>query len=120
METVEGLETEGIGFRSLTEAIDKITSGGKLVFHIFGALAEFERAINRERIRAGLDAAKALGRTGGLPKKLTDADLKAAMAMLSAEDFTVDEVAKRMGGSPATLYRYLPAPRATITRNEPT
>lgn len=120
IETVEGLEARGIGFRSLTEAIDTTTSGGKLVFHIFGALAEFERSIIRERTRAGLDAAKARGRTGGRPKKLTDADLKAAKAMLADDDFTVDEVAKRMGVSPATLYRYLPAPRATITRKEPT
>ena len=120
IETVEGLEARGIGFRSLTEAIDTTTSGGKLVFHIFGALAEFERSIIRERTRAGLDAAKARGRTGGRPKKLTDADLKAAKAMLADDDFTVEEVAKRMGVSPATLYRYLPAPRATITRKEPT
>ena len=119
IETVEGLEARGIGFRSLTEAIDTTTSGGKLVFHIFGALAEFERSIIRERTRAGLDAAKARGRTGGRPKKLTDSDLKAAKAMLADDDFTVDEVAQRMGVSPATLYRYLPAPRATITRREP-
>lgn len=120
IETVEGLEARGIGFRSLTEAIDTTTSGGKLVFHIFGALAEFERSIIRERTRAGLDAAKARGRTGGRPKKLTDADLRAAKAMLADDDFTVDEVAKRMGVSQATLYRYLPAPRSTITRKEPT
>ena len=120
IETVEELEARGIGFRSLTEAIDTTTSGGKLVFHIFGALAEFERSIIRERTRAGLDAAKARGRTGGRPKKLTDADLRAARAMLADDDFTVDEVARRMGVSPATLYRYLPAPRATITRREPT
>ncbi|MEM8579605.1 MAG: recombinase family protein, partial [Pseudomonadota bacterium] len=120
IETVEGLEAQGIGFRSITEAIDTTTSGGKLVFHIFGALAEFERSIIRERTRAGLDAAKARGRTGGRPKKLTDADLKAAKAMLADDDFTVDEVAARMGVSPATLYRYLPAPRSTITRKEPT
>lgn len=120
IETVEGLEAQGIGFRSLTEAIDTTTSGGRLVFHIFGALAEFERSIIRERTRAGLDAAKARGRTGGRPKKLTDADLRAAKAMLAEDDFTVDDVARRMGVSPATLYRYLPAPRATITRKEPT
>lgn len=120
IETVEGLEARGIGFRSLTEAIDTTTSGGKLVFHIFGALAEFERSIIRERTRAGLDAAKARGQIGGRPKKLTDADLKAAKAMLAEDTFTVDEVARRMGVSTATLYRYLPAPRATITRKEPT
>ncbi|MCB0018538.1 MAG: recombinase family protein, partial [Anaerolineales bacterium] len=62
IETVEGLEEVGVGFRSLTEAIDTTTAGGKLVFHVFGALAEFERSIIRERTRAGLDAAKARGR----------------------------------------------------------
>ena len=120
IETVEGLEAHGIGFRSLTEAIDTTTSGGKLVFHIFGALAEFERSIIRERTRAGLDAARARGRTGGRPRKLKEADLRAARAMLAADDFTVEEVARRVGVSPATLYRYLPAARATITRKEPT
>lgn len=67
IETAEGLEAQGIGFRPLTEAIETTTSGGKLV-HIFGALAEFERSIIRERRRAGLDAAKARGRKGGRPK----------------------------------------------------
>lgn len=67
IETVEGVEAQGIGFCSLTEAIDTTTAGGKLVFHIFGALAEFERSIIRERTPAGLDAAKARGRRGGWP-----------------------------------------------------
>ena len=116
IETVEALEAEGIGFRSLTEAIDTTTSGGRLVFHLFGALAEFERSIIRERTRAGLDAAKARGRTGGRPRKLKEADLKAARAMLAGGDFTVGEVARQLKVSPATLYRYLPAPRSTITR----
>jgi len=81
IETVEGLEAKGIGFRSLTESIDTTTAGGKLVFHIFGALAEFERGIIRERTRAGLDAAAARGRKGGRPPKLSAEDLKAARAM---------------------------------------
>ena len=119
IETVEDLEGRGIGFRSLTEAIDTTTSGGRLVFHIFGALAEFERSIIRERTRAGLDAAKARGRKGGRPRKLNDADLKAAHAMLADDSFTVEDVAKRLNVSLATLYRYLPAARSTITRKEP-
>lgn len=119
IETVEGLEAGGIGFRSLTEAIDTTTSGGRLVFHIFGALAEFERSIIRERTRAGLDAARARGRKGGRPKKLDEADLKAAHAMLAEDTFTVEDVARRLNVSPATLYRYLPAARSTITRKEP-
>lgn len=112
IETVEMLEGQGIGFRSLTEAIDTTTAGGKLVFHIFGALAEFERSIIRERTRAGLDAAKARGRRGGRPPKLTEKDLTAARAMLAEASITVEDVAKRLGVSPATLYRHLPAARA--------
>ena len=112
IETVEGLEEVGVGFRSLTEAIDTTTAGGKLVFHVFGALAEFERSIIRERTRAGLDAARARGRKGGRPPKLKDADLKAARAMLADKSITVEEVAKHLRVSPATLYRHLPAARA--------
>lgn len=112
IETVEGLEAKGIGFRSLTEAIDTTTAGGRLVFHIFGALAEFERSIIRERTRAGLDAARARGRKGGRPSKLTEDDLKAARALLADASITVEEAAKRLKVSPATLYRYLPAARS--------
>ena len=115
IETVEGLEDVGVGFRSLTEAIDTTTAGGKLVFHVFGALAEFERSIIRERTRAGLDAARARGRKGGRPPKLKEADLKAARAMLADKSITVEEVAKHLRVSPATLYRHLPAARAQGT-----
>jgi DNA invertase Pin-like site-specific DNA recombinase len=111
IETVEGLEEVGVGFRSLTEAIDTTTAGGKLVFHVFGALAEFERSIIRERTRAGLDAARVRGRKGGRPPKLKEADLKAARAMLADTSITVQEVAKHLRVSPATLYRHLPAAR---------
>ena len=65
IETVEGLEQQGVGFRSLTEAIDTTSAGGKLIFHIFGSLAEFERSIIRERTKAGLASARAGGRLGG-------------------------------------------------------
>lgn len=112
IETVEDLESKGIGFRSLTESIDTTTAGGKLVFHIFGALAEFERGIIRERTRAGLDAAAARGRKGGRPSKLSAEDLKAAKALLADPTITVDEVASRLRVSPATLYRHLPAARS--------
>jgi DNA invertase Pin-like site-specific DNA recombinase len=116
IETVEGMDARGIGLRSLTEAIDTTTAGGKLVFHIFGALAEFERAIIRERTRAGLEAAKARGRQGGRPPKLTPDDLIAAKAMLAETTFTVGDVARRLGVSPATLYRHLPAARSQMAR----
>ncbi len=114
IETVEGLEARGIGFRSLTEAIDTTTPGGKLVFHIFGALAEFERSIIRERTRAGLEAARARGRRGGRPKKLSEGDLRAARAMLLDGEITVADVARRLGVSPATLYRHMPAARSQV------
>jgi hypothetical protein len=75
IETVETLRLRNIGFRSLTGAIDTTTAQGRLVFHMFGALAEFERSLIRERTRAGLATAKRAGRTGGRPAKLTDEDL---------------------------------------------
>jgi DNA invertase Pin-like site-specific DNA recombinase len=65
------VEERGIGFKSLTENIDTTTSRGKLIFHIFGALAEFERNLIRERTQAGLVAARERGRIGGRPKALT-------------------------------------------------
>lgn len=112
IETIESLEAKGVGFRSLTEAIDTTTPGGRLLFHVFGALAEFERSIIRERTRAGLDAARARGRKGGRPPKLTEKDIKAARAMLLDKTITVEEIARHLRVSPATLYRHLPAARA--------
>jgi len=116
IETIEKLRVQGIGFRSLTEAIDTTTAQGVLVFHMFSALAEFERALIRERTRAGLAAAKRVGRTGGRPSKLTDDDLDVARTLLANPDITVADIADRIGVSPATLYRYLPSAR---TANSP-
>jgi DNA invertase Pin-like site-specific DNA recombinase len=117
IESVELLAGREIGFRSLTEAIDTTTAGGKLVFHIFGSLAEFERSIIRERTRAGLDAARARGRTGGRPPALTDKDISIAKAMLADPGITVEEVAKRLGVAPSTLYRHLPGGRGALREN---
>lgn len=114
IETVAALEDQGIGFRSLTEAIDTTTAGGKLVFHIFGALAEFERSVIRERTRAGLKAARDRGRKGGRPPALSASDLAAAKALLRDPAITVDEVATRLKVSSATLYRHLPGGRSGI------
>ena len=111
IETVETLRLRGIGFRSLTEALDTTTAQGRLVFHMFGALAEFERSLIRERTQAGLAAARRAGRTGGRPPKLTDDDIEAAKAMLANPDIGVTQIAHRLGVSPATLYRYIPAAR---------
>ena len=112
IETVEAFAGRGIGLRSLTEAIDTTTAGGKLVFHIFAALAEFERGVIRERTLAGLQAARARGRVGGRPPALKAKDLAAAKAMLKDPEITVAEVARRMGVAASTLYRHLPRARS--------
>jgi DNA invertase Pin-like site-specific DNA recombinase len=115
IDTVETLRMRSIGFRSLTEALDTTTAQGRLVFHMFGALAEFERSLIRERTQAGLLAAKRAGRTGGRPPKLTDEDVDVARTMLTNPDIAVQSVANRLGVSLATLYRYIPAARASTT-----
>jgi DNA invertase Pin-like site-specific DNA recombinase len=114
IETVEKMEARQIGFRSLTEAIDTTTAGGRLIFHVFAALAEFERSVIKERTTAGLAAARARGRKGGRPRSLSEKDIAAAKAMLSDPEITVDEVARRLGVGPATLYRHMPGGRGGI------
>lgn len=106
IEAIEELHDRGIGVRSLTEQIDTTTSAGRLQFHIFGALAEFEREIIRERTRAGLAAARARGRIGGRPRALTAEKLAGARAMRERKH-TMPEIAKALGVSRATLYRRL-------------
>ena len=78
---------------------------------MFGALAEFERSLIRERTQTGLAAARRAGRKGGRPPKLTEDDLEAARALLANPDIGVTQIAHRLGVSPATLYRYIPAAR---------
>lgn len=115
IETVEALEKRGVHFRSLTENIDTSTPNGRLTFHLFGALAEFERSLIRERTMAGLAAARARGRVGGRPRGLTEQKQRVARSLLAAGDLTVSEVAAQVGVSPATLYRYFPAARASAS-----
>src|SRR5437667_2944557 len=110
IETITKLNNRKIGFKSIQENIDTTTSGGKLVFHIFGALAEFERDIIRERTNAGLQAARARGRLGGRPKaKAHNSSKKVAMAQSLYDDKnnTIDEICKTLNVSRATLYRYI-------------
>jgi DNA invertase Pin-like site-specific DNA recombinase len=114
IETVGMLESKQIGLRSLTEQIDTTTAGGRLIFHVFGALAEFERQVIRECTRAGLEAARARGKQGGRPRSLTAKDVAAAKAMLSNPEITVEEVAAKLKVAPATLYRYLPGGRGAL------
>lgn len=111
--TVELLDRLECGFRSLTEMIDTTTPTGRLVFHIFSALTEFERNIIRERTAAGLIAARLRGRRGGRPKAMTDQDIFAAKALIRDGKLTIKQVADRMGVSDATLYKYVPSPRST-------
>src|SRR5947208_10006410 len=110
IETITRLNNRKIGFKSITENIDTTTSGGKLVFHIFGALAEFERDIIKDRTKAGLNAARARGRLGGRPKaKLLATPKKVALAQSLYENRnnTIDEICKTLHISRATLYRYI-------------
>lgn len=109
IETVEDLQEREIGFVSLTEGIDTTSPGGKLVFHIFGALAEFEREMIRERTKAGLKAAKGRGRKLGRPAALTDAQIEMARAMRATGKHSMPEIAKQLGVSRATLYRCIGA-----------
>jgi DNA invertase Pin-like site-specific DNA recombinase len=107
IETITSLSARGIGFKSITEAIDTTTSGGKLIFHIFGALAEFERDIIRERTQAGLTAARARGRKGGRPKALNPKKIQQAQTLYNAKTITIDEICRTLNISRATLYRYI-------------
>ena len=111
IETIAQLAERGIGFKSVTEQIDTTTSGGKLVFHVFGALAEFERDLIRERTQAGLRAARARGRTGGRPKVLAEPKKQAlAQALYDGGQADVATICKTLGISRATFYRYVRPP----------
>jgi DNA invertase Pin-like site-specific DNA recombinase len=112
IETVTELQERGIEFKSLTENIDTTTSAGKLIFHIFGSLAEFERDLIRERTRAGLIAARARGRKGGRPRAegLNDEKkLALARSLYNDKSNTIDTICRTLKVSRATLYRYVSA-----------
>ena len=106
IETVNTLGRRGVGFKSLTEGVDTSTSNGRLVFHIFGALAEFERDLIRERTGAGLTAAAARGRRGGRKRVITPEKLARAKALI-AEGFNVREAAGRVKVGKTALYEAL-------------
>ena len=101
------LEKRGVGLKSVSEGIDTTTSGGRLVFHIFGAIAEFERALIIERTQAGLQAARARGRRGGRPRKLGDAKVKALLTMSNDTKLSVADICRTLGIGKDTYYRYL-------------
>jgi DNA invertase Pin-like site-specific DNA recombinase len=106
IDTVTHLQEKGVGFKSLTENIDTTTSSGKLVFHIFGSLAEFEREIIRERTRAGLEASRSRGRLGGRPKALTDKQVQQVRELYEGRKHTNAEICKSYNISHMTLNRY--------------
>ncbi len=106
IETIGALEARGVGFRSLTEAIDTTTPGGRLIFHVFGALGQFERDLIRERTKAGLSAAAARGRKGGRKPVITADKLQQARKHI-ANGINVREAATRLKVSKTALYAAL-------------
>jgi DNA invertase Pin-like site-specific DNA recombinase len=107
VETVRELLEREVGFRSLQENIDTTTSGGKLIFHIFASLAEFERDLIRERTNAGLAAARARGRKGGRPKGVDEKKRKAALSLKKDITRSVKEICEILGISRNTYYKYV-------------
>src|SRR5260370_2475862 len=108
IETLNLLKDRGVDFISLTEKIDTTTPGGKLIFHLMGALAEFERDLIRERTNAGLAAARARGRVGGRPKKLsTNGKVALAQRLVEDQNHSIDAICSRLGISRSTLYHYI-------------
>jgi DNA invertase Pin-like site-specific DNA recombinase len=103
-------EQRKINFESLTEKIETISPAGRLIFHVFAALAEFERNLIRERTVAGLKAARARGRNGGRPAKLSAKEIKTIRALLKTADIPVAEIATRFGVARSTLYRTIKPP----------
>lgn len=106
---VDELGRRGVELRSLTEAIDTTTAGGRLIFHVFAAMAEFERALIIERTRAGLAAARAMGKTGGRPRLVTPERAKMARRLRDSK-MTLTAIAKELRVSRATVVRLLSEP----------
>src|SRR6266571_5052734 len=108
IETLNLLDHRGVDFISLTENIDTTTPGGKLIFHLMGALAEFECDLIRERTNAGLAAARARGRIGGRPRKLsTNGKVALAQRLFADKNHSIDDICSTLGISRSTLYRYV-------------
>ncbi len=109
IELVDSFNKRGIGFKSLKETIDTTTSTGKLIFHIFAALAEFERDINHERTQAGLDAARARGHYGGRPKTLSNKKAEQLRSLYNdpIKKYSISDLCQMFGVSKTSLYRYI-------------
>ena len=104
---VNELKDRGVGFRSLRESLDTTTPGGKLVFHVFASIAEFERDVIRERTMAGLEAARARGRKGGRKPVMDERKISLASSLMRDRANSVQDVCETLGISRATLYRYV-------------
>lgn len=105
IEIIQKFEQKGVGFQSLTEKIDTTTAGGRLIFHLFGALAEFERDLIRERVQAGLKSARARGRKGGRPP-VSEETKRMATTLLADKKLSVKQICERLGMAKSTLYKY--------------
>ena len=116
VQIVSELEQKDIGFESVTERIETGSAAGKLVFHVFAALAEFERNLIRERTNAGLAAARARGRAGGRKPKLDEKDVKEIRALWRDKSIPVADIARRYGVSRTTLYKHLDGPASMQAR----
>jgi DNA invertase Pin-like site-specific DNA recombinase len=112
IELINDFNTREVGFKSLQENIDTTTSGGKLVFHIFGALAEFEREVIKERTNAGLKAARARGRLGGRPRALDDKKVALAQSLYDSRQHSIQAICETLGVSRATLYKHIETKKA--------
>jgi DNA invertase Pin-like site-specific DNA recombinase len=120
IETLNLLKDRGVDFISLTEKIDTTTPGGKLIFHLMGALAEFERDLIRERTNAGLAAARARGRVGGRPKKLmTNGNVALARQLFADPNHSISEICSTLEISRSTLYRYVRDAKRTSKPSNP-
>jgi DNA invertase Pin-like site-specific DNA recombinase len=104
---VSSLEEKGVAFHSISESINTETPSGKFMFHVFGALSEFERNLIKERTRSGLEAARSRGRQGGRPVKLNAEQIDLAKTLYSNKKHSIDAICKMVGVGKTTLYKYI-------------
>jgi DNA invertase Pin-like site-specific DNA recombinase len=119
VELVESLQTQGIQFKSLTDAIDTSTPSGRFFFHVMASLAQMERELIAERTKAGLAAARKAGRIGGRKRSMTPAKIEAARTLM-AQGTPAKDVAATLGVSVPTLYRWVPAAQLALAMQAPT